>query len=219
MSRCGRERARPAWRRGFTLVELLTVIAIVAVLLAILIPTVNSVRLAANKAKTRALFGQWTAAIDAFKNEYGYYPRFDSSGLVNPPGQSPAPSTLHLFHDVIAGRRRDGSALPPLMAGASFAPEAQNRKRIAFRAFAESEFTEEDLLHDGNGGTEIAVVVDRTLDGVIDADDLSGGLPLVAGMRPTAEDFPSTGVRAGVIFYAPASGGSPDSPAFVFSWK
>src|SRR6476646_813608 len=70
-------RRRPA---GFTLIELLTVIAIIGILSAILIPTTSSARTAAKKAKTRGQFAQWGAAIEAFRQEYGYYPTFETSG-------------------------------------------------------------------------------------------------------------------------------------------
>jgi prepilin-type N-terminal cleavage/methylation domain-containing protein len=63
-------------RRAFTLIELLTVMAIIGILAAIIIPTVSSVRVSANKAKTKVQFNQWASAIESFRSEYGYYPSF-----------------------------------------------------------------------------------------------------------------------------------------------
>lgn len=210
--------------RAFTLVELLAVIAIVGILAAILIPTVSGARRSAEKARTRVQFNQWASAIEAFRSEYGYYPSFDPSNLVNPEGQSTAGDVLHQFHDVLAARRRDGTALPAYSPGNSItAPETENRKRIVFYSFSESEFTPvgsevPNLLKDGSDNTEIAVLLDRNLDGVINGADY-GTLPLVAGMRPTTTDVTATGIRAGVAFYAPAPGGAAADPVFVFSWK
>lgn len=211
---------------GFTLIELLAVIAIIGILAAILIPTVSAVRVSANKAKTKVQFMQWAAAIESFRGAYGYYPIFHESGLVNPTGQSTDPAALHIFHDVLAGRRRNFDALPAYALADPLAPEAQNRKRIAFYSFAESDITSAissapNLIRDAFENTAIAVLVDRNLDGVISIG--SGGdypaLPAVGGITPLVVDFPFAGIRAGVIFYAPAPGASVAQPDFIFSWK
>lgn len=200
---------------AFTLIELLTVIAIVGVLLAILIPTVSSSRTAANRTKTRVQFNQWAAAITAFRSEYGYNPLFDASNTVN----GGAGEVSHPFHDVLAARHRNGSSLT---AGGSAA--AQNKKLIPFHTFSESDFTDgaspaPNLLQDGFGTTEIAVLVDRNLDGQIDGADFGGTLPALGGIRPDTTDFPNAGVRAAVVFYSALPGATVEAPQFVFSWK
>jgi prepilin-type N-terminal cleavage/methylation domain-containing protein len=61
-------------RNGFTTIELLTVIAIIAVMVGILIPAVTYVRNSANIAKQKAQFAAIAMALDAFKGDYGDYP-------------------------------------------------------------------------------------------------------------------------------------------------
>jgi len=212
-------------RSGFTLLELLSVIAIIGILAALIFPGVGAARRSANKAKTKVQFSQWATAIEGFRGEYGYYPALHNSNLVNPPGQATDAAALHLFHDILAARRRDGSALPAYAAGTnSQFPEAQNRKLISFHSFSDADFTgatspTPNLLRDAFDNTEIAVLVDRNLDGVIKAGSDFSALPAVGGLTPAAADFPATGVRAGVIFYAPAPGADAVNPEFIFSWK
>ena len=180
-------------RGGFTLIELLAVIAVIGILAGILIPTVSAVRTSANKARTKVQFAQWAAAIESFRGEYGYYPVFHDSALVNPPGQSTEPAALHVFHDLLAGRRRNLDPLPAFVATAPLAPEAQNRKRIAFYGFSESDFTAANspsphLIRDAFDNTEIAVLVDRNLDGVIRIGaEVKPGDILVGKITPKSE--------------------------------
>ena len=209
-------------RAAFTLLELLVVLAIIGVLAALIFPALGTARRAAQVARTRVQFSQWAAAVAAFRSEYGRYPEFDSSGLVNA-GASPAPAGEHRFHDILAGRRRDGSAL---VNSQVWSAAAQNPRGIRFHAFSEAELTGPEapapsLVQDGSGNTAIAVLVDRDLDGAIRVgpDGDYPAVPAVAGMVPAAAEIPPTGIRAGVAFYVPLPGASPVDPRFVFSWK
>ena len=212
--------ARPSWilrcaqddgkRRAFTLLELLSVLAILGILAALIFPSFGAARRSANKAKTRVQFTQWVAAIESFRGEYGYYPAFDASNLVN----GGATATDHLFHDLLAARKRDGTALT-----AGSAAVLQNRKLISFYTFTDADFTPASLIRDAFDNTAIAVLVDKDLDGVIRQGADFTALPEVGSITPTSADFPAGGIRAGVIFYAPAPGATVANPEFIFSWK
>jgi hypothetical protein len=144
---------------------------------------------------------------------------------VNPIGQSADPTEAHSFHDLLAARHRDATSLPALtLSTAPTAAESQNRKLIAFYSFTENDVSDAsaaapNLICDGAQNSEIAVLMDRNLDGVINTSDYGASLPLVRGIRPNAMDFPDVGIRAGVVFYAPAPAATADHPSFVFSWK
>ena len=69
---------RPSPRRGFTLVELLTAIAIIALLIGLLVPAVAKARDLARKVHTQSLLSALGKGCEMFQNETGQYPR--SSG-------------------------------------------------------------------------------------------------------------------------------------------
>lgn len=70
---------------GFTLVELLVVIGIIALLVGILIPVVNRARESANRTVCAANLRNWGAAAFAFANDNdGYFPRAFTHELGNP---------------------------------------------------------------------------------------------------------------------------------------
>jgi len=212
--------------RAFSLLELLTVVAVIGILAALIFPTIGAARRSANRAKTKVQFSQWSAAIESFRGEYGYYPQFHSTNLVNG-GASTSLAGDHLFHDILAGRKRDGSALANGSAAAT-----QNRKRLTFYSFAEDDFTAADtatpnLLRNAFDNLSIAVLVDRNLDGKIDNADYDTwpavGWPDGTTARPdsglASSGIPFGGVRAGVIFYCADPASTPADPEFIFSWK
>jgi prepilin-type N-terminal cleavage/methylation domain-containing protein len=67
-------------KTGFTLVELLTTIAIVAILIALLLPALNKVRMLSFDTKQRGQINAIEIAIETFRVDFGMYP---SSGNVD----------------------------------------------------------------------------------------------------------------------------------------
>lgn len=79
---------KAARRPGFSLVELLVVIAIIAIVIAIIVPALNGARTAARKTATNALLSDVTAAAMQFSQDHGgsmpgYFSPTDMGGPAN----------------------------------------------------------------------------------------------------------------------------------------
>lgn len=71
---------QPLFRlHGFTLVELLTVIAIIAILMGLLFPAISIVKEQARKAEAKTACTAIVAACKAYNTEYGKYPVLDKA--------------------------------------------------------------------------------------------------------------------------------------------
>ncbi len=200
------EQAQPRFHRGFSLIELLTVVAIVGILAAITIPALSGARDSANRAKTKAQFHQWAAAMELYRQEYGFYPNVASNGKVD----------TARFAAELTGRTLTGQPL-----GLDFG----NRKGIRFYTLAAEELDGDGLhLVDAYGNTDLAVRIDTNRDGLINSGD-GGSWVAVAGLEETAdaspvdlpEAVPTSGVRAGVVFYS--AGRGRDENDLVLSWR
>jgi prepilin-type N-terminal cleavage/methylation domain-containing protein len=73
-------------KTGFTIVELLTAVAIIAMLIAILIPALAMVRKIAKETQQKAQFATIDLALTAFKSDYGDYPPSNDRDLGPPRG-------------------------------------------------------------------------------------------------------------------------------------
>ena len=78
---CFASQSRPAAPSGFTLVELLVVISIIAVLAALAFPAVNGALDSARKARARNDVTQIATAVIAYETEYGKLPT-NSTGTI-----------------------------------------------------------------------------------------------------------------------------------------
>ncbi len=80
--KCDTMRLSRPLRRGFTLVEILTVMAIIALLMGLLVPSFTAVRRFANDTKQRAEFASIEAALMTFRNDYGDYPESEAEAMM-----------------------------------------------------------------------------------------------------------------------------------------
>jgi len=79
-------------RGGFTLVELLIVMAIIGILAALTIKTMGGMQHAANRKRASSEMAALTTALESYKAEYGNYPLGD-----NDQGEGKAPGTNNSF--------------------------------------------------------------------------------------------------------------------------
>ncbi len=143
---------RKRFPRGFTLVELLTVIAIIGILAAILIPVIGTAQNSALRAKSRAQFNGYAMAITDFRNEYGFYPL----GLAETPRRLNEDISVDDFRLALTGRDAEGKV-----------DNSLNRRARAFYSFSSAEFDHEGRIVDAFENPNIFIVVDDNNSGMI----------------------------------------------------
>lgn len=153
-------------KHAFTLIELLTVIAIIGILAGILIPAVASVKKQANVAASKSQLANYISATELYKSEYKFYP-FLSGAADN--GNIRINNPDIEFVETLSGKKADGTP--------SAGWNERNRRRINFYTFNESEFylnssgkPSDDIVADRFNNQEIFFAIDGDGDGFVRPD-------------------------------------------------
>lgn len=201
-------------KNAFTLIELLTVIAIIAILAGILIPTIGAAKKSALKAKTKVQFSQWASAMTLFKQEYGYYPSVAASG-----SSAGLLDTSYFLADLTA-RDYQGNVL----SGANL---KANIRALSFYSVSDSELlksgsTVQNTIVDAFGNSDIMVMVDSDGNGVIKGSErktsyVAPGNSVDGKTAALSSGINTDDIQSGVAFYSAGAGNSIND--YVYSWK
>ncbi|MBM3873631.1 MAG: prepilin-type N-terminal cleavage/methylation domain-containing protein [Verrucomicrobia bacterium] len=203
--------ARPP---AFSLIELLLVLAVVAVLGGLALPAGRRALEFGRVVRTQALFAQWRAALEGYRAEYGAYPEIAAGGLLE----------SELLAGALTGRDSLGrEALADGLNG--------NLRRLRFLEPAASDWLRLDapatraVVVDAFGNSDIAVLYDRDGDGWIRGEEAvlpplrpgnareGFGEPITLAGAGTLRD---SGVRARIAFVTVGAG---DGREPMCSWR
>jgi len=146
-------------KRGFSLMEVIVVIAIMGVLSAILIPGVSSVQGYLMRSKNKIFLSELVMALESYKATYGFYPRCLKENCVNDSRDVAEPLFMSL-----SGRMPNGAELSPSER------EKFNKKAVCFYEFHQENLKEEGPRHflmDYSGNEHIFFVVKAKSESII----------------------------------------------------
>lgn len=173
--------SRRQGRAGFTLVELLTVIGIIAILISILIPVVAAIQRKAREADTSAEIARLATACQNYYNDYRSYPgpvpdRSIYPNMPQPQDKLPGLAVITSSENLVAGllgaiqAQTDGTFLyQPQFVGQG--PQSLNllnpKQSSPYATFTAKELTEADATGNYNTYNSIAVAKQNIPDGPI----------------------------------------------------
>lgn len=140
------------------MIELLTVIAVGAILMAMVIPLAQGARRQYSILETKTRFSRYTLALEDFKAEYGHYPAVNGTA-----GESPVVvnAASERFVQLMSGRNLSGGVMDEPVA------LSQNPKGLAFLRFNNAELTSDGRLQDSFGQTNWELFFDTDADGFL----------------------------------------------------
>ncbi|MCD8283226.1 MAG: type II secretion system GspH family protein [Opitutae bacterium] len=199
---------------GFTLIEILVVIAVIALLAAILVPVVGAAMRKVKETTTKSKFTSWITAIEQYKQTYQYYPILETGRSVGDDEHYDLGDGNMSLNFVKALSARDPST------GDKISRSDQknfNTKAKEFFAFSVEDFTQEDgsvdygTLADGFGNRHIHVVMDT---------DGNKRVVIPSAYTPddaTDAETDSSGLMKTVIIFTSKNDG--DDYENVYSWR
>jgi prepilin-type N-terminal cleavage/methylation domain-containing protein len=165
-------------RKAFTLIELLTVIAIIGIIAGMLAAVVPLVQKRAKVASSKAMFQTWTAAIEQYKSAYGQYPYLNN--IYNSGNDTVVSlnnnATVVEFLKCMTGRQPIFDGAGPLSTGAGGDARKFNKQGTTFCDFGGDAFSPDDprKLADKFGNTNIRIVMDTDGNGLVRPTDING---------------------------------------------
>jgi prepilin-type N-terminal cleavage/methylation domain-containing protein len=173
-----------AARSAFTLIELLTVIAIISILMAMLFPMIGNAKEGARKAKAKQDCLAIVHAVESYNTEYGQFPKMD------PTAAAPATGAVdEKAGDIAASMPNRNSAVFNTLRAIDDTPNgsnAQNPKRQVFfsanavnnTAKPKEGFVEVSGTANGNKGSlydpwgsEYNIVIDSNSDNILSLEE------------------------------------------------